>query len=190
MATSVREWKKTYLNLNENTMRGFKKRYKAKLKEASRKNASPKKKLANKMRGHSTLLGQKLDKLVQKFLRATRYKGEVLKTQTALVTAKALVKRYLLFEKENVVLGSPRTKSLFCSMGFVLRRKTTAKVLIPERALKVAELQFHHQIVNYVKKYQIPPSLIINFDQTLPKCVQISSNTMGKKGTKTFQSLE
>ena len=68
-------------------------------------------------------------------------------------------------------------------MGFVLRRKTTAKVLIPEGALKEAELKFHHQIVNYVEKYQIPPSLIINFDQT-PKYVQISSNTMEKKDKK------
>ena len=75
-------------------------------------------------------------------------------------------------------------------MGFVLRRKTTTKVLIPEGALKEAELKFHHQIVNYVEKYQIPPSLIINVDQTPSKNVQISSNTMEKKGQKTFQSLE
>ena len=139
LVASVTEWKKTYPNLNESTMRGFKKRYEAKIKEASRKNVSPKKKLANKMHGHATLLGQKLDKLVQKFQRATRFKGGVLKTQTALVTAKALVKRYPLLEKENVVLGSPWAKSLFRCMDFVLRRKTTAKVLIPERALKEAE---------------------------------------------------
>ena len=68
VAASVRAWKKTYPNLNESTVRGFKKRYEAKLKEASRKNVSPKKKLANKMRGHPTLCGQKLDTLVQKFL--------------------------------------------------------------------------------------------------------------------------
>ena len=37
VATSVRAWRKAYPNLNENTMRGFKKRYEAKLKEASRK---------------------------------------------------------------------------------------------------------------------------------------------------------
>ena len=69
-------------------------------------------------------------------------------------------------------------------MGFVLRWKTTAKVLIPEGALKEAELKFHHQIVNYVEKYQIPPSLIIYFEQTLSKYIQISSNAMEKKGTK------
>ena len=92
VAVSVRGWKNTYPNLNESTVRGFKKRYEVKLKEASRKNVSPKKKLANKMRGHPTLLGQKLHTLVQKFLRATRYKDGVVNTQTAPATAKALVK--------------------------------------------------------------------------------------------------
>ena len=62
-------------------MRGFEKRYEAKLKEESDENVSPKKKLANKMRGRPTLLGQKLDtKVVQKFLTATRYKGGVVNT--------------------------------------------------------------------------------------------------------------
>ena len=94
MAASVGAWNKTYPNLNESTVCGFKKRYKAKLKQASYKNVSPKKKLANKMRGRPTLLSQKLDTLLQKFLRAARYKDEVVNTQTALATAKALVKRY------------------------------------------------------------------------------------------------
>ena len=152
VAASVRAWKKTYPNLNKNTVRGFKKRYEAKLKEASRKNVSPKKKLANKMRGRPTLLGQKRDTLVQKFLRATRYKDGVVNTQTALATAKALVKRYPLLEKENLVLSAAWTKSLFRHMGFVLRRKINAKVLIPEGALKETESIFHHQIVNYVER--------------------------------------
>ena len=51
----------------------------------------------DKMRGRPTLLGQKLDTLAQKLLRASRYKGGVMNTQTALT--KALVKRYQLLEK-------------------------------------------------------------------------------------------
>ena len=107
VAASVRTCKKTYPNLNESNVLGFKKRYKAKLKKASRKNVSPKKKLANKIRGRPTLLRQKLDTLVQKFIRATRYKGGVANPQNALATSKALVKRYPLPEKENLVLGAP-----------------------------------------------------------------------------------
>ena len=62
-------------------------------------------------------------------------------TQTALATAKALVKGYPLLEKKNLVLGAPWTKSLFRRIGFVLRRKSTAKVLIPEGALQEAEFE-------------------------------------------------
>ena len=121
---------------------------------------------------------------MQKFLRATRYKGGVMNTQIAIATAKALARGYTLLEKENLVLSTLWAKSLFCRMGFVLRRKTTANVLVPEGALKEAELKFHHQIVNYVEKYQIPPSIIINFNQTPLVYVQIFSNTMEKKWTK------
>ena len=63
------------LTESQSTVRGFKKHYKAKLKEASRNNVSPKKNLAKKMRGRPTLFGEKLDTLAQKFLRATRCKG-------------------------------------------------------------------------------------------------------------------
>ena len=76
------------------------------------------------------------------------------------------------------------SKESILPYGFVLLRKTAAKVLISEGALKEAELKFHHQIVNYVEKYQIPPSLIINFDQTPLKYAQISSKRMEKEGTK------
>ena len=51
------------------------------------------------MRGRTELLGQTLDTLAQKLLRATRYKGGVMNTQTALATTKALIKRYPLLEK-------------------------------------------------------------------------------------------
>ena len=61
VAASVIAWKKTYSNLNKSTVRGFKKRYEAKLKETRHKNVSPKKKLANNMPGCATLLVQKLD---------------------------------------------------------------------------------------------------------------------------------
>ena len=54
------------------------------------------------MLAHSMLLGQKLDTLVQKFLRATRYNVGAMNTQTVLATAKALVKRYPFLEKVHL----------------------------------------------------------------------------------------
>ena len=41
-----------------------------------------------------------------------------------------------------------------------------------------------HRIVQKVEKYSIPPSLIINIDQTPTKYVPVSKSTLAKKGTK------
>ena len=56
-------------------------------------------------------------------------------------------------------------------------------------AQKEAELKLLYQIVNYVQKYQIPCFLILNFDQTLLKYVEVSSMRMGKGEKPMFQSL-
>ena len=63
-------------------------------------------------------------------------------------------------------------------MGFVQRKATTGKVTILVGAQKEAE----SKIVNRVDKYQVPPSLVINFDQTQSKYMQASSNTVKEKG--------
>ena len=119
---------------------------------------------------------------MQKYLKSTRYKGGIVNTTVAIATARALVKRYPLLEKDIIVIGKPWAQSIFRRMGFVRRRKTTGKVSIPTGAQKEAELKFLHQIVSHVENNQIPPSLIINFDQTPSKYVQVSSMTMERKG--------
>ena len=60
--------------------------------------------------------------------------------------------------------------------------KTASKRRIPVGAQKGAELKLLYHIVNYVEKYRIPHSLIINFDQTPSKYMQVSSMRMGKGG--------
>ena len=63
-------------------------------------------------------------------------------------------------------------------MGFVQRKATTGKVTVLVGAQKEAE----SKTVNRVDKYQVPPSLVINFDQTQSRYIQVSSNTVKKKG--------
>ena len=67
-------------------------------------------------------------------------------------------------------------------MGLIRHIKTTGKVHIPVGVQKEAELKFLHQIDNQVEKYLMSPSLIIIFDQTPSKYLQISSMTMTKRG--------
>ena len=167
-SSATKKWKKTYPNLNESTVRGFRKHYAAQIKDAHHKKKSPKKVIVNKLRGRACLLGDKIDPLVQNYLKATRYKRGIVNSLVAIVTAKGLLKRYPGLEKENLKIERSWAQSLLRRMGFVRRIKTTGKVHIPVRAQKEAELKFLHQIVNQVEKYQIPPSLIIDFDQTHP----------------------
>ena len=56
------------------SVRGFRKRYEAKIKDALRKKKSPKKVIVKKLRGRPCLLGDKIDPLIQNYLKATRYK--------------------------------------------------------------------------------------------------------------------
>ena len=100
----------------------------------------------------------------------------------AIVNAKTLVKRYPLLEKDNIEIERSWAQSFFRRLAFVPRMKTKGKVCIPVGAQKEAELKFLHQIVNYVEKYRIPCFLIINFDQTPLKYVEVSSMTMKKEG--------
>ena len=180
-SSATRKWNKTYPNLNETTVCGFRKGYEAQIKDAHRKKKSPKTVILNNLRGRPCLLGDTINLLVQNYLKATRYKGGVVNSLLAIATAKALLKRYPRLEKENLKIERSWAQSLFRRMGFVRRIKTTGKVP-PVGAQNEAELKFLHQIANQVKKYQILLSLIINFDQNLSKYVQVSSMTMAKRG--------
>ena len=60
--------------------------------------------------------------------------------------------------------------------------KITIKRHISVGAQKEAELKLLSQIVNYVEKYRVLRSLIINFNQTPSKDKQVSSLRTGKGG--------
>ena len=129
MASEVRRQKKIYPHIIESTVRGFKKRYETQIKDEIRKKKSWKTVvIVNKLRGHPCLLGNKIDPLVQKYLKATRYKGGVVNTKVAIATAKALIKRYPLLEKDHLELGKCWAQSIFHRLGFVRRMETTSKV--------------------------------------------------------------
>ena len=86
IASTVKKLRNTNPTLDESTVRGFKKHYKTKIKEASLKNKSPRTIIVNKLRGHPCLLGNKTSLLVQKYLKATRYKGGVANTLVTIAT--------------------------------------------------------------------------------------------------------
>ena len=78
--------------IGESTVRLFKKKYEAVIKDEARKKVSPKKAIAARKRGRSVLLF-KIDEIVQRFLLVVRKKGGVVNAVVARSVAKALVKR-------------------------------------------------------------------------------------------------
>ena len=69
-------------------------------------------------------------------------------------------------------------------MVFVRRAATTGRSKIPDGAIKEAGFLFHHSIIDIGDRCQLPPSLIMNFDQAPLKYVPVSGQTLDKKNTK------
>ena len=106
-------------------------------------------------------------------------------TVVANATAQALINQSEDKHLKNIDLGNSFwAKSVFHRMGFVKRTCTTSKPEIPEKAKMEAKLLYQHQIVSYVEEYSIPPSLILNFDQTPLKFAPVASRTLSAKGSK------
>ena len=72
---------------------GLKKHYETQIEKASLKNKSPKKVILNKLQRHPCLIGNKIDPLVQKYLKPTRSQGGVVNTSVTIATANVLVKQ-------------------------------------------------------------------------------------------------
>ena len=74
-------------------------------------------------------------------------------------------------------------KSLLYRIGFVKRRGNT-KAKVPVEHFEALKSQFLFDIQATVEMQEIPPELIINWDQTGIKIVSLSSWTMKQKGAK------
>lgn len=83
------------------------------------------------------------------------------------------------------ISGSNWAQSLFSWMGLVKRFGTTGKVPIPEALRKELETSYLHDIVRKIENNNIPPSMVLNLDQTPSKYVPVSNRTLATKGAKT-----
>lgn len=105
----------------------------------------------------------------------------VVNSVIAIATARTLIEENPDEYLKCIDLNSTNsTQSLFRRMGIVKRMCTTSRPEIADRAAK----EVSGKIANLVEVYAIPPSLIINFDQTPLKYAFGSSNSLAKKGSK------
>ena len=184
-AATVRKFRQRFPALNESTARTFRSRVEADLKAAKSKGISPKKAISRYgIKTGRPMLLPDLDSMVQRYILGASNRGAVITRAGAVSAAKALLKKYPNVVGNIDLDSSSWAKSLFTRMGFVLRKFTSAKVGIPDKARKEIKYQYHYEIVSKVERFKIPKTLVINLDQTPSLMVPGRKHTMALKGSK------
>jgi hypothetical protein len=101
-----------------------------------------------------------------------------------IAAAKGIVDPALLCEHGGTIqLGKKQADSLLSRMNFVKRKATKAARKVPTDFPEI-KLAFLKRIVDCVQEHNIPPELIINWDQTGAKYVLTSAWTLAEEGSR------
>ena len=127
------------------------------------------------------MLGDEIDQKVQLYIKQVSNRGGVISRSIAISVVKVLLERDESFGK--IKITETWAKSLLKRMGYVRRAKTSSTVDIPDGARKEIEYQYLYDIVSAVEKWNIPPDLVVNFDQTPSKLVPVGRSTLAKRNS-------
>ena len=86
----------------------------------------------------------------------------------------------------RIILSKPWARGLLGRMGMV-KRRASSKAKISIENFEAVKEEFLLEIKNVVSFDEIPPPLIINWDQTGINYIPVSSWTMEKEGTKRIE---
>ena len=193
-AAAARHFSKKMGRIRESTVESIKVDY---LQEIKRKRSigdvDDIEMLPVKKQGRPVLLGEQLDKKLQLYLKEIRSKGGTLTAAVAIGAARVLIlaeNRSKLAEFGGYIdLNRQWAYSLFKRMGFVRRKATTAKGQYSLDTFAVEKRKFLNEVLLTVEQEEIPPELIINWDQTGIHLVSLSSWTMEEKGVKRVEVI-
>ena len=180
ITATIRHFSKRYDNmeLKETTVRRLKKNY---LSELKRKRAEP---------CEITELPPKLDKQVRAYLLSLRSCGAVVNRAITLACAEGIAVNedasLLQINGGHISLTKHWAKNFLHRIGFV-KRKGTTKAKVSVKNFEALKKQFLLNIKCTVEMNEIPPTLIINWDQTGIHYVPVSSWTMEKAGSKRIE---
>lgn len=139
-------------------------------------------------RGRPFLLGNKLDSMLQMYLGKIRDGGGSVSTRIVTAAARGLLLSYDRAKLEefggSLRLNRHWAYSLLRRMKFVMRKATTSKSKYSDVNLSALKKSFLEDVVTTVQMEEIPPELIMNWDQTGIKLVPASSYTMEQRGSK------
>ena len=150
----------------------------------------PIKELPRKKQGRPLLLPDELDHQVQEYIKDLRKRGLPVNTAVVIAAAEGILmnKNASLMSKNGdggikVKLTDDWAKSLLKRMGYV-KRKACSKAKVNVERYDQLKDEFLLEIKVIVTMDEIPPELIINFDQTAVNYVPVSHWTMDKEGSK------
>ena len=146
-----------------------------------------------KKRGRRVLLGQELDMKVQMYLKKVRDGGGAVSARIAMAATRGILlkcDRTKLAEFGGPVqLNRYWAHSLLKRMKFVQRKATTARSKHTIANFNELKESFLTDVVTTVTMEEIPPDLILNWDQTGIKIVPCSTWTMERQGAKRVQMV-
>ena len=149
--------------------------------------------LPHKKRGRPPLLGEALDLKVQQYLRKVRDGGGTVTARIAVAAARGLLLKYdkrMLAEFGGPLeLNRHWAYSLYKRMKFVRRKATTAKSKYTIADFERVKKTFLDEVISTVTMEEIPPELILNWDQTGIKIVPSSPWTMDRRGARRVEMI-
>ncbi len=169
--------------LNESTVRGMKDAY---LRE-KKFNRGPNDvtSLPKGQRGRPVLLGQEWDGKVKDYICAVRKSGGSVSTKLVIAGTKGLLQAakppILVEHGGSITIDKTWARSLLDRMGYTKRKSTKGIKNRPNDLDEIAG-KFNRRIGRRVRKYNIPDTLIINWDQTSVDVIPASNWTMHPRG--------
>ena len=149
--------------------------------------------LPQKKRGRPLLLGEALDSKIQQYLRKVREGGGTVTARIATAAARGLLLKYDKMKLAEfggpIELNRHWAYSLLKRMKFVRRKATTAKSKYAIADFERVKRAFLDEVVSTVSMEEIPPELILNWDQTGIKIVPCSSWTMDQQGARRVEMI-
>lgn len=146
-----------------------------------------------KKRGRPVLLGEELDSMVQQYLTKVREGGGVVTARIAVAAARGILmscdRSKLVEFGGHVELNRHWAYSLLNRMKFVQRKVTTAKSKHSIAGFAQLKEGFLNDVEATVEMEEIPPELILNWDQTGIKIVPSSTWTMDRQGSKRVEAV-
>ncbi len=107
--------------------------------------------------------------------------------RVAIAAARAIIltqdKSKLVEFGGHICLNRTWAYSLLRHMKFVKRKATTAKSKLAVEDFAQRKREFLNDLVTTVEMEEIPPELVLNWDQTGIKLVPVSSHTMDRQGS-------